>query len=51
MPVHLRSGYVRGQWFGKGREDYKQIFIPPCIVNYREEDGAKPRLPQKEVRL
>jgi hypothetical protein len=52
MPVHLRSGYVRGQWFGKGREDYKQVFIPPCLVNYREEDASRPpRIPQKEVRV
>jgi hypothetical protein len=52
MPVHLRSGYVRGQWFGKNREDYKKIFIPPCIVNYRVEDADHPpRLPEKEVRV
>lgn len=49
MPVHLRAGHVRHQHFGKGNEEVKLIYIPPCIVNYREEDGTKPAIPHKTI--
>jgi len=49
MPVHLRSGFVRRQHFGKGNEEIKTVYIPPCIVNYREESGEKPKIPDKVV--
>lgn len=51
MPVHLRSGFTRRQHYGKGNEETKLVFIAPCLVNYREDSGAKPRLPDKVVAI
>jgi len=51
MPVHLRAGHVRRQHFGKGNEEVKQIFIPPCIVNFKDESGEKPKIPHKTITL
>lgn len=49
MPVHLRAGHVRRQHFGKENEEVKTIFIPPCIVNFRDESGEKPKVPHKTI--
>lgn len=51
MPVHMRAGHTRHQHFGKGNEDVKIIYIPPCIVNFTDESGEKPKLPSKEIRI
>ena len=51
MPVHLRAGHTRHQHFGKGNEEVKIIFIPPCIVNFRDESGEKPALPHKTITI
>lgn len=51
MPVHLRAGHVRRQHFGKDNEEVKTIFIPPCIVNFRDESGDKPKVPHKTITI
>lgn len=50
MPVHLRAGHTRMQACGPERSERKPVFIPPVLVNYRE-DGETARLPRKAVRL
>jgi hypothetical protein len=30
---HWRQGYIRGQWYGKGRTKYKTVIIDPYPVN------------------
>ena len=49
MPVHLRAGHTRHQHHGKNNEEVKIIYIPPCIVNFKDSDGEKPRLPDKTI--
>lgn len=49
MPVHMRAGHVRTQHFGKGNEDTKLIWIKPVLVNYKPEDGEKPRIEKHVV--
>lgn len=46
MPIHLRSGYVRNQHHGVGRQLVKKVYIQPCLVNYEPgiEVPNKPRL-------
>lgn len=49
MPIHMRSGHARGQWYGKDRSEYKMVWIPPVLVNYKDEDQSKPVLTKKVV--
>lgn len=49
MPMHVRQAHTRRQHFGKGREEVKIVFIPMCIVNYKE--GAEAPAPKREVRV
>lgn len=49
MPMHLRAGYARRQHFGKGREDVKMVYIPPCIVNFVPDEVVKQ--PKKVLRV
>lgn len=52
MPVHWRCGHVRQQRYGKGLTESRQIFIPPCLVNYDPAlSPDKVPLPHKEVTL
>lgn len=41
MPVHLRAGHVRNQFYGKERSQRKLIWIPPVIVNYDSGEEQK----------
>lgn len=50
MPMHWRCGYTRVQHFGKGREEEKMVYIPPCIVNFKPEEDA-PTAPHRKVKL
>lgn len=47
MPVHMRSGHIRNQPYGPGRELRKPIWIAPVLVNY--EDGSPLPLPKPKV--
>lgn len=49
MPMHWRCGYTRRQHFGKGREEEKMVYIPPCIVNFKPEEEA-PHAPMRKVK-
>lgn len=51
MAVHLRRGHARNQACGEGRQDHKWIYIPPVLVNYREADGKRPRVPEQLIRV
>lgn len=50
LPMHWRCGHTRTQHFGKGREETKIIYIPPCIVNFKPEDDA-PEAPHRKVKV
>lgn len=42
MPIHMRAGHVRKQAHGPGRLERKTVWIPPVLVNYRDEGLDKP---------
>lgn len=48
MPIHMRAGHNRNQFYGKGRELRKLIWIPPVLVNY---DGETRPVVEKRVVL
>jgi hypothetical protein len=50
MPVHLRRGHARHQACGEGMKDHRWVYIPPVLVNYKE-DGDKPRTPEQLIRV
>lgn len=50
MPMHWRCGYTRRQHFGKGREEEKIVYIPPCIVNFKPEEKT-PHAPMRKVKV
>lgn len=50
MPVHMRRGHARHQACGEGQKDRKWVYIPPVLVNYREEHGPV-KIPQQVVRV
>lgn len=49
MPVHMRRGHARHQACGEGMKDHKWVYIPPVLVNYREESTM--RIPEQTVRI
>jgi hypothetical protein len=49
MPVHMRAGHTRMQACGPEHADRKPIYIPPVLVNYRE-DGVMPVAPKRLVK-
>ncbi|MBS9720195.1 hypothetical protein JYU29_05775 [Tianweitania sp. BSSL-BM11] len=49
LPVHLRAGHSRMQACGPNHADRKAIYIPPVLVNYRE-DGVMPAAPKRLVK-
>lgn len=50
MPIHLRAGHTRVQWFGKGRTQQKLVYIEPCIVNYVPGAEIPTVVREKEVK-
>lgn len=50
MPMHWRCGYTRRQHFGKGREEEKMVYIPPCIVNFKPDEDA-PHAPMRKLKI
>jgi hypothetical protein len=51
MRVHMRRGHARHQAFGEGHQEHKWIFIPPVLVNYREEGDRKIHPTEQVVRV
>lgn len=49
MPMHIRQAYTRRQRYGEGNKDTKLVYIPMCIVNYKE--GETVPLPKKIVKV
>lgn len=50
MPMHWRCGHTRRQHFGKNREEEKIVYIPPCIVNFKPEEGT-PEAPHRKIKV
>lgn len=48
MPVHIRAGYTRMQFFGEGRAERRLVYIPPVVVNF---SGETPEARERGVRL
>ena len=48
MPIHMRAGHNRNQFYGEGRALRKLIWIPPVLVNY---DGETKPVVEKRVVL
>lgn len=38
MPVHMRAGHARNQFYGEGRSERRLIYIAPTLVNFSAGD-------------
>lgn len=49
MPVHLRAGHTRMQACGPEHSERRPVYIPPVLVNYREDEPVA-KQPKRLVR-